>query len=234
MAQASDARLAKGEGGPLEACRSASRISTDTRRAYAGLQPHPRPFKPAYESTVTSQLWRDGAVMLGKLNMDEFAMGSSNETSYYGPVASPWLPRTGASTRRAPRWPHRTSAVCWCPAARLAVRLRRYRRGFVSRRRRATPAVRSASPRLSPALAASSRPTPLLQIWHGRLRVLARSGRSHRPHRSRRSDHAALDGGPRSQDSTAMTHPFPITRPPSAARSKVSGSACPRNIASTA
>ncbi len=49
-------------------------------------------FKPEYESSVTSNLWRDGAVMLGKLNMDEFAMGSSNETSYYGPVASPWLP----------------------------------------------------------------------------------------------------------------------------------------------
>ena len=49
-------------------------------------------FKPRYESTVTANLWRDGAVMLGKLNMDEFAMGSSNETSYYGPVASPWLP----------------------------------------------------------------------------------------------------------------------------------------------
>ncbi|MEL6211474.1 MAG: amidase family protein, partial [Pseudomonadota bacterium] len=47
-------------------------------------------FKPKYESTVTDNLWRDGAVMLGKLNMDEFAMGSSNETSYYGPVTNPW------------------------------------------------------------------------------------------------------------------------------------------------
>jgi len=47
-------------------------------------------FKPEYESTVTSNLWDDGAVMLGKLNMDEFAMGSSNETSYYGPVKNPW------------------------------------------------------------------------------------------------------------------------------------------------
>ncbi len=47
-------------------------------------------FKPPYESTVTANLWRDGAVMLGKLNMDEFAMGSSNETSYYGPVVNPW------------------------------------------------------------------------------------------------------------------------------------------------
>ncbi len=47
-------------------------------------------FKPHYESTVTANLWADGAVMLGKLNMDEFAMGSSNETSYYGPVKNPW------------------------------------------------------------------------------------------------------------------------------------------------
>lgn len=47
-------------------------------------------FKPEYESTVTQNLWDDGAVMLGKLNMDEFAMGSSNESSYYGPVKNPW------------------------------------------------------------------------------------------------------------------------------------------------
>lgn len=47
-------------------------------------------FQPEYESTVTQNLWDDGAVMLGKLNMDEFAMGSSNETSYYGPVKNPW------------------------------------------------------------------------------------------------------------------------------------------------
>ncbi len=47
-------------------------------------------FAPTYESTVTANLWRDGALMLGKLNMDEFAMGSSNETSRFGPVVSPW------------------------------------------------------------------------------------------------------------------------------------------------
>ncbi|MEO1790529.1 MAG: amidase family protein, partial [Pseudomonadota bacterium] len=47
-------------------------------------------FKPEYESTVTQNLWDAGAVMLGKLNMDEFAMGSSNETSVYGNVINPW------------------------------------------------------------------------------------------------------------------------------------------------
>ncbi len=50
-------------------------------------------FKPAYESTVFANLRRAGAGMLGKLNMDEFAMGSSNETSAYGPVISPWRRR---------------------------------------------------------------------------------------------------------------------------------------------
>ena len=47
-------------------------------------------FRPEYESTVTSQLFDAGAVMIGKLNMDEFAMGSSNETSTYGNVINPW------------------------------------------------------------------------------------------------------------------------------------------------
>ena len=50
-------------------------------------------FVPPYESTVTANLWRAGAVMLGKANLDEFAMGSSNETSYYGAVENPWRRR---------------------------------------------------------------------------------------------------------------------------------------------
>ena len=58
-------------------------------------------FKPPYESTVTRNLFNDGAVMLGKLNMDEFAMGSSNETSYHGPVINPWR-RKGANTKLVP------------------------------------------------------------------------------------------------------------------------------------
>jgi aspartyl-tRNA(Asn)/glutamyl-tRNA(Gln) amidotransferase subunit A len=58
-------------------------------------------FEPPYESTVTRNLWNDGAVMLGKLNMDEFAMGSSNETSYYKPVVNPWR-RKGSNTALVP------------------------------------------------------------------------------------------------------------------------------------
>ena len=91
MAAASDARLAKGEGGPLEGVPLGIKDLFATKGAHTQAASHILDgFKPEYESTVTSQLWRDGAVMLGKLNMDEFAMGSSNETSYYGPVINPW------------------------------------------------------------------------------------------------------------------------------------------------
>ncbi len=93
MAEASDARLAKGEGGPLEGLPIGIKDLYATEGVHTQACSHILDgFKPTYESSVTSNLWRDGAVMLGKLNMDEFAMGSSNETSYYGPVASPWLP----------------------------------------------------------------------------------------------------------------------------------------------
>jgi aspartyl-tRNA(Asn)/glutamyl-tRNA(Gln) amidotransferase subunit A len=91
MAKASDARLAKGEGGPLEGAPLGIKDLFCTRgfRTTAGSRIL-EDFVPPYESTVTSNLWRDGAVMLGKLNMDEFAMGSSNETSAFGPVVNPW------------------------------------------------------------------------------------------------------------------------------------------------
>ncbi len=58
-------------------------------------------FRPPYESTVTRQLWDAGAVCLGKLNMDEFAMGSSNESSVYGPAVSPWR-RSGDAAALTP------------------------------------------------------------------------------------------------------------------------------------
>ena len=93
QAKASDERLAKGEAGPLEGLPLGIKDLYATKGVHTQACSHILDgFKPEYESTVTAQLWRDGAVMLGKLNMDEFAMGSSNETSYYGPVASPWLP----------------------------------------------------------------------------------------------------------------------------------------------
>ena len=93
MAKASDAKLAAGNAGPLEGLPIGVKDLYATKGVHTQACSHILDgFKPPYESTVTAHLWRDGAVMLGKLNMDEFAMGSSNETSYYGPVASPWLP----------------------------------------------------------------------------------------------------------------------------------------------
>ena len=93
MAEASDARLARKEAGPLEGLPIGVKDLYATEGVHTQACSHILDgFKPRYELTVTANLWRDGAVMLGKLNMDEFAMGSSNETSYYGPVASPWLP----------------------------------------------------------------------------------------------------------------------------------------------
>jgi aspartyl-tRNA(Asn)/glutamyl-tRNA(Gln) amidotransferase subunit A len=91
MARASDARLARGEGGALEGAPLGIKdlFCTDGVQTAAGSNML-RGFVPPYESTVTANLWRDGAVMLGKLNMDEFAMGSSNETSAFGPVKNPW------------------------------------------------------------------------------------------------------------------------------------------------
>src|SRR4051812_24670994 len=102
MARASDARLAKGEGGPLEGVPLGIKDLFATRGVHTQAGSHILDgFKPTYESTVTSNLWRDGAVMLGKLNMDEFAMGSSNETSYYGNVLNPWR-RKGSNAALVP------------------------------------------------------------------------------------------------------------------------------------
>ncbi len=102
MAQASDARLLRGEGGPLEGVPLAVKDMFCTRGVRTtACSRILETFTPTYESTVTSQLWRDGAVMLGKLNNDEFAMGSSNETSCFGPVISPWR-RRGSKAKLAP------------------------------------------------------------------------------------------------------------------------------------
>jgi aspartyl-tRNA(Asn)/glutamyl-tRNA(Gln) amidotransferase subunit A len=94
MARESDQRLARGEAGLLEGAPIGVKdlFCTKGVRSTAGSKILGE-FKPPYESSVTANLWRDGAVMLGKLNMDEFAMGSSNETSAFGPVVNPWKSR---------------------------------------------------------------------------------------------------------------------------------------------
>jgi aspartyl-tRNA(Asn)/glutamyl-tRNA(Gln) amidotransferase subunit A len=102
MAREADARLAKGEGGPLGGIPLGIKdlFATKGVRTTACSKILGN-FVPPYESTVTSQLWRDGAVLLGKLNNDEFAMGSSNETSCFGPVVNPWR-RDGSDTKLVP------------------------------------------------------------------------------------------------------------------------------------
>ncbi len=102
MAKASDARLAKGEAGALEGIPLGIKDLFATKGVHTQACSHVLDgFKPPYESTVTANLFRDGAVMLGKLNMDEFAMGSSNETSYYGNVINPWR-RKGSNAALVP------------------------------------------------------------------------------------------------------------------------------------
>jgi aspartyl-tRNA(Asn)/glutamyl-tRNA(Gln) amidotransferase subunit A len=91
MAEASDRKIASGEARPLEGIPLGIKdlFCTHGVTTTAGSKIL-ETFEPHYESAVSANLWRDGAVMLGKLNLDEFAMGSSNETSAYGNVISPW------------------------------------------------------------------------------------------------------------------------------------------------
>ncbi len=103
MAKASEARLARGEGGAMEGIPIGVKDlfctkgvpSTAGSRILDG-------FVPTYASTVTANLFGAGAVMLGKCNMDEFAMGSANMTSYYGPVENPWRSATASNKKLVP------------------------------------------------------------------------------------------------------------------------------------
>ncbi|MDX1974310.1 MAG: Asp-tRNA(Asn)/Glu-tRNA(Gln) amidotransferase subunit GatA [Rickettsiales bacterium] len=91
MAKAADGRLAKGEVGLIEGVPVGVKDLFCTKDVLTTAASHILDgFKPPYESTVTTKCWQQGGVMLGKLNLDEFAMGSANLTSYYGPVKSPW------------------------------------------------------------------------------------------------------------------------------------------------
>jgi aspartyl-tRNA(Asn)/glutamyl-tRNA(Gln) amidotransferase subunit A len=101
-ATASDARRAKGEAGKMDGIPIAMKDLFCTKDVLTTAASHILDgFTPKYESTVSSNLWTEGAVMLGKANLDEFAMGSSNETSYYGNVINPWR-RAGDKTPLVP------------------------------------------------------------------------------------------------------------------------------------
>jgi aspartyl-tRNA(Asn)/glutamyl-tRNA(Gln) amidotransferase subunit A len=96
MAKASDARLAKGAPGAIEGIPVGMKDLFCSKGVLTTAASHIlEGFKPRYESTVSQRLWDAGGVLLGKTNLDEFAMGSANITSFYGPVKSPWKGKGG-------------------------------------------------------------------------------------------------------------------------------------------
>ena len=102
MAKASDEKLAKGEGGAMEGLPIGMKDLFCTEGVQSTAGSHIlEGFTPTYESTVSQNLWDAGAVMLGKTNMDEFAMGSANITSYYGSVQNPYV-KTGTNDALVP------------------------------------------------------------------------------------------------------------------------------------
>ncbi len=102
MAAESDKRIGAGQAGSLEGIPLAIKDLFCTEGVPTTAASHIlEGFAPPYESTVSANLWADGAVMLGKTNLDEFAMGSSNETSYFGPCINPWR-RVGDTTQLVP------------------------------------------------------------------------------------------------------------------------------------
>src|SRR5262245_43676663 len=187
MAQAADARLMAGDARPLEglALGVKDMFATKDVRTTAGSHILDG-FLPTYESTVGANLWRDGAGMLGKLNNDEVAMGSSNETSFFGPTISPWRRKGGQYTASAGRL------------------LRRFGRG-----RRRGPLPRRDGHgyrRLHPPAGGLHRHRrhqadlrALLALGHRGLCVFARPGGTARAHGARCRHPAHLDGGARSQ-----------------------------------
>lgn len=122
-AEAVDARRAKGEalgrmgGVPIGMKDLFATCGVQTTAASHMLEG----FVPQYESTVSQKLWDAGAGMLGKLNLDQFAMGSSNETSYFGNVVSPWRRKDGGNADLAPGGSSGGSSAAvsarLCPAA---------------------------------------------------------------------------------------------------------------------
>ena len=182
MARAVDAKIAKGEGGPLAGIPLGIKdlFATKDVRTTACSKILGN-FVPPYESTVTSQLWRDGAVMLGKLNNDEFAMGS---------VERDLVLRPGHQSVAARRLQHHAGA------GRL-VRRFGIRSGGAVVHGRDCDRYRWFDPTAGGVYGHRRRQAdlrPLLALGHRRFCVLARPGRSDRAHHARRRDPDALDG----------------------------------------
>jgi hypothetical protein len=182
MAKASDARRAGGTAGALEG------IPLGVKDLYATQGVHTQAcshvldgFEPRYESTVTANLWADGAVMLGKLNMDEFAMGSSNETSYYGPVINPWRAE-GSNADLVPG-----GLVGWLGGCRCGADVRRRHR---DRHRRLDPPARGVHRHRRH----QADLWPLLALGHCGLCLVARPGGPDRPRRARCGHPAEIHG----------------------------------------
>ncbi|MBV8938342.1 MAG: Asp-tRNA(Asn)/Glu-tRNA(Gln) amidotransferase subunit GatA [Alphaproteobacteria bacterium] len=96
QARISDSKIARAEAGPIEGVPVAVKDLFCTKGVLTTAASHILDkFTPPYESAVTARCWQAGGVMLGKTNLDEFAMGSANTSSYYGPVKNPWKPKNG-------------------------------------------------------------------------------------------------------------------------------------------
>lgn len=103
QAKASDARRAAGNAGALDGIPIAMKDLFCTKGVQTTAGSHMlEGFTPQYESTVSQKLFDDGVVMLGKVNLDEFAMGSANTTSYYGNVINPWKRKGGGNADLVP------------------------------------------------------------------------------------------------------------------------------------
>ena len=197
MAKASEARLKAGEGGALEGIPLGIKDLFCTRDVRTTACSHILDgFTPTYESTVTANLWEAGAVMLGKLNNDEFAMGSSNETSFYGPVVNPWR-REGSNAKLVPGGSSGGSSAA--VAARLCMGATATDTGGSIRQ-----------PAASPARSASSRPTAAARAG-GSWRLPPRStrrGRSRAACATRRSCSGVMASSD-PKDTTSVDMPVP-------------------------
>ena len=183
----SDARIAAGNARPLEGIPLAVKDMFCTEGVRTTACSHILDnFVPTYESTVTANLWRDGAVLLGKTNCDEFAMGSSNETSFFNPVISPW---------------RRKGVEHAADAGRLVRRFGRGGGGAIvsGRDRHRHRRFHQAAGGLHRHGRHETDLWPLLALGHRRLCLLARPGGTLRAHGARCRDPAALDGGARRQ-----------------------------------